>query len=234
MKKTVLFSMVLVLLGAMGVTGLAWAQVLLPKGTLPPTKIVFISSRTYAGNLGGLAGADAKCQELARAAGLSGTYKAWLSDGKGANPITRFTHNPGPYKLRNGLKVANSWNELITTGKILQPINIMEQGYKMTIPYYVWTGFVPSGGINPDGSIIWVTTSSMLGTAHSCNGWTTGVSLNISDAYTFPTWGYCGYSYPTDSPIAIPRNPYHWTYAAQKDCDATLYSQPKPIYCFEQ
>src|SRR5215212_6677746 len=41
---------------------------------------VFLSSITYDGNLGGLSGADAKCQGLAAVAGLPGIYKAWLSD----------------------------------------------------------------------------------------------------------------------------------------------------------
>src|ERR1051325_3061527 len=38
-------------------------------------KKVFISSGTYTGNLGGLAGADATCQGLADAVALGGTYK---------------------------------------------------------------------------------------------------------------------------------------------------------------
>ena len=38
---------------------------------------MFASSQNYVGGqLGGLAGADAKCQQLAVAAGLKGTFKA--------------------------------------------------------------------------------------------------------------------------------------------------------------
>ncbi|MDB4954192.1 MAG: Flagellar hook-length control protein FliK [Myxococcales bacterium] len=44
-----------------------------------PFNIVFVTSTTHAGDLGGLAGADAICQGLAAAAGLGGTYVAWLS-----------------------------------------------------------------------------------------------------------------------------------------------------------
>ena len=40
---------------------------------------VFVTSIGYDGNLGGLAGADAKCMTRAAAGNLSGTYKAWLS-----------------------------------------------------------------------------------------------------------------------------------------------------------
>jgi len=39
----------------------------------------FVTSTTYNGNLGGLSGADAKCQARAAAAGLGGTWAAWLS-----------------------------------------------------------------------------------------------------------------------------------------------------------
>ncbi len=41
--------------------------------------IVFVTSTSQTGNLGGLAGADAVCAARATAAGLPGTYVAWLS-----------------------------------------------------------------------------------------------------------------------------------------------------------
>eukprot|EP01083_Nonionella_stella_P101503 287797_1 len=41
-------------------------------------RIVFVTSETYSGGtIGGIAGAHSKCQALANAAGLSGTFKAW-------------------------------------------------------------------------------------------------------------------------------------------------------------
>lgn len=43
------------------------------------SKKVFATAGTWNGNLGGLAGADAKCQTEATSAGLSGTYRAILS-----------------------------------------------------------------------------------------------------------------------------------------------------------
>jgi len=45
----------------------------------PPPNIMFVTSTTQFANLGGLAGADAICNQRAQAAGLAGTYKAWLS-----------------------------------------------------------------------------------------------------------------------------------------------------------
>jgi len=47
---------------------------------LPPGhKRVFVSSTKHDGNLGGLTGADAKCQQTADAAGLGGRWIAWVS-----------------------------------------------------------------------------------------------------------------------------------------------------------
>ena len=78
---------------------------------------VFLSSATYDGNLGGLSGADAKCQGLATAAGLPGIYKAWLSDGTSA-PSTRFVPSSGPYQLVTGTPIAANFTDL-TDGTLL-------------------------------------------------------------------------------------------------------------------
>ncbi|MEM6995077.1 MAG: DUF1554 domain-containing protein [Myxococcota bacterium] len=48
-------------------------------GTAP--NIAFVTSTRHNGNLGGLSGADDVCNQRAQAAGLPGTYVAYLSDG---------------------------------------------------------------------------------------------------------------------------------------------------------
>lgn len=58
-------------------------------------KYVFVTSVHYTGDLGGVAGADAKCQTAATAAGLAGTYKAWIST-YGASAADRITGD-GPW-----------------------------------------------------------------------------------------------------------------------------------------
>jgi len=40
---------------------------------------IFVSSASYSGNLGGIAGANTNCQNLATAAGLTGRFKAYIS-----------------------------------------------------------------------------------------------------------------------------------------------------------
>jgi hypothetical protein len=84
-------------------------------------KRVFITSQVFNGNLGGLSGADAKCQAAADAAGLGGSYQAWLSD-EDNSPATRFaTHFSGPYVLVDGTRIADSWTDLITSTSFGQP-----------------------------------------------------------------------------------------------------------------
>jgi hypothetical protein len=57
-----------------------------------PPKRVFVSGSKWNGNLGGLAGADAKCQQAADAAGLGGTFRAWISD-DATSASSRLTHS---------------------------------------------------------------------------------------------------------------------------------------------
>jgi hypothetical protein len=118
----------------------------------------------YTGNLGGLSGADAKCQALANAAGLSGTYRAWLSDNTGS-PSTRFTKHSGPYVLVNNTVIANGWNDLIK-GSLVNPINLTE---KNTAP--------PLGNTSCAGGgfpTVWTNTNTngtMTSSSHSCSNW---------------------------------------------------------------
>lgn len=152
-------------------------------------KRVFVTSTTYNGNLGGLSGADAKCQARADAAGLAGTWKAWLSDSTTAAD-SRVTHTTYNYVLINGTVLANGWSDL-TDGTIDAAIDINEFGGSVFAPSYYtnttsaglrefasdtnstcldWTSST-SGGNGPAGSgsytdFRWTDTS----TAIYCNG----------------------------------------------------------------
>jgi hypothetical protein len=114
-------------------------------------KRAFITSTATQGNMGGLAGADARCQSLADAAKLPGAYKAWLSDAQ-ASPLTRFTHSALPYIRVDGTQIAADWASLISGA--LTGIGMEENGVSLpTIS--IWTG------TNDDGT-----------GAANCNGWT--------------------------------------------------------------
>ena len=125
-------------------------------------KRVFATSTLQTGNMGGLAGADAKCQARAAAAGLSGTYKAWLSDGTGS-PSTRFTRSTTPYELVNGVKIANNWTDLVD-GTLLAAINVTESG-----------GVPPAGDVACTTGHAWTNTNTdgtQANAIYSCTNWT--------------------------------------------------------------
>ncbi|GEM_PF-2127267 len=121
---------------------------------------VFITSQNWHGDLGGVTGADAKCQAAAGSENLGGTWKAWISDSQTAATY-RLGHSAVPYKLLSGTTVADNWADLTDGNRLISGINIDESGKK--------------GG----GSNIWTgTTLDGLYTGSSCNDWATpGVSI---------------------------------------------------------
>ncbi len=113
------------------------------------SKVVFVTSATYSSNLGGLNGADTKCQTLATSANLTGTFRAWLSDSTTA-ASSRLTHATVPYVLTDGTLVAADWNGL-TSGTLQAAILLTEaKGVPPTSATTcgtsaVWTGSSTSG-----------------------------------------------------------------------------------------
>ena len=138
-------------------------------------KQVFVTSITYPANLGGLAGADAKCQSRAVAAGLGGTWRAWLSD-QTVSAASRLTHNAGPYKLVDGTPIANSWTDL-TDGVLANPINKTEFGglppATTTCPNMVYTQTFVDG--------------SNLVFNNACFNWTSNSGDGVAGAYDSTT-----------------------------------------------
>ena len=100
--------------------------------------------------MGGLVGADEKCNTHAGLAGLPGTYKAWLSDSV-ASPSTRFTHATVPYVRVDDVVVANNWADL-TDGTLAAAIDVNESGAAPP-DSYAWTN------TNPDGTAFSASTS---------------------------------------------------------------------------
>jgi len=175
-------------------------------------KFVFISSKAYNGNLGGLTGADGKCQTLASAAGLKGVYKAWLSDSTGS-PASRSTHSAGNYLMVDGTLAAQDWTSL-AAGVF---INRDETGQVASV--------VGSGATGPAGTILvgdcaaWADTASngtaippnpVTGSGNSCNDW--------SDA----TGNYSGGLGPFAQ------------FGGGRTCGSGPCSNLDPIYCVEQ
>jgi hypothetical protein len=152
-------------------------------------KIVFVTNDTYYSNLGGLVGADKKCQAEADASASivpSGTYKAWLSDGTNS-PDTGFTKSSHPYVLPDGTKIADDYKDL-TDGDIQNIINIDSTG-KTVGPNYFWS----STDFDGTSEQYFVT----------CEGWTwtdaspishsmLGKTSKKSNLWTAYTRGKCG------------------------------------------
>jgi hypothetical protein len=225
MKKIVLFLIILALLVLVSMTGLARAQVKLYEFQ-PIPKRVFVTSRAYSGVLGGVAGADQICQQLASEAGLSGTYKAWLAmgvPGRETTPLTTFKRYPRPYQQRNGVTVANNLDTIFTTGKLLNQIYIDEQGRSVLIGYStkrVWTGFYPAS-TSADGSIVWAAADPW----HTCWNWTvySGTSGHGGTIYANPTTEI-GYKWTNDFNIPCAK-----VYSATAQIPEHAH-----LYCFEQ
>jgi len=89
--------------------------------------LVFLTSETYNGNLGGMDGADQKCQDFADSNDLDGTFYAWISTDADNDPESRFPHVYRTYYKLGGVKIADDWDDL-TDGSIDSPINVSEQG----------------------------------------------------------------------------------------------------------
>ncbi len=167
-------------------------------------KRVFVTSTTYDGNLGGLSGADSKCQARADAAGLPGTFKAWLSNST-TNAADRLDHSTVDYVMTNGTVVANGWSDL-TDGSLDAGICRTETGTQVNSCGFsyaiVWSNTAGNGTklTSNQGSFCLDWTSNQSGEFANLGGGT-----NITDSY--------------------------WTYYAG-GTDACNVS--KRLYCFEQ
>ena len=115
-------------------------------------KTIFVSSTTQNGDMGGLAGADMICQDLADAAGSivrEGEYVALLSTDD-VNASERITPSTGPYIRPDGVPVAANFAALFATGvsfddrALIDRVNMDETGGSH-FDERVWTGTVRSG-----------------------------------------------------------------------------------------
>ncbi len=110
--------------------------------TLSPN-IIFATSTTHNGTLGGLAGADSICMSLAGAANLPGTYVAYLSTAT-INAPTRVGAATGWVRV-DGKPVMNAITQL-AGGTMFNPPSVMDNGVAV-VPSsnMVWTGTSTAG-----------------------------------------------------------------------------------------
>ena len=132
-------------------------------------RIVFVSSNAFTGSFEGVVAADQVCTTLAAGVGMSGVYRAWLSDDTGLSPGTTFSRGDAPFVMTSGVGVADHWTDL-TDGNIRNPIVVDERGRQPDTVPVVWTGTAASGQALAGGA--------------SCGGWSdasTGITGQVGE-----------------------------------------------------
>ncbi len=146
-----------------------------------PYNLVFMTSTSIApGALGGLIGGDAFCNERAQAAGLPGTYVAWLSTSTVASGY--HVGNARGWVRMDGKPLADTLSDLLD-GTLWYPILFDENGvsYAGSNPPAVATGSGDGGYLKP---------------GHNCMDWTSIDSTLVVETgrptYTTHFWSEAG------------------------------------------
>ena len=178
---------------------------------------VFLTSATFDGNLGGIAGADAKCEAAAASASLGGSWQAWLSDHV-TYPALTFPQLGASYRRLDGAVIATSWADLVD-GSIASPINVDESGKNVTAASSN-SNTTCSGNFRP---------KVHTGTYYNGNRYTTSSSRNCLAWKSNTTSGSS--SYGAGIGVAGVTNS-QWSYACNTDrCYSTYRGH---LYCFEK
>jgi hypothetical protein len=105
-------------------------------------RVVFVTSQTFDGDLGGIAGADAKCMAAAAAGApslASKTFRAWVSTSS-SSPAASFPSD-GAFVTVGGAVLADTFNNM-RDGTIMAKVTT-ETGAFLSTP--IWTGTTENG-----------------------------------------------------------------------------------------
>jgi len=176
-------------------------------------RLVFVSSESYTTNLGGLEGADAKCQVLAASAGWGHlSFKAWIGL-NGSSLSERFEQSIFPYVLINGVKVADNWTQLThaqsSNTQLYAPINLTEKGELPAVVDFGDPTTIVRTNIVADHSTLAFRVLEDFG------NWT-----NTNDV----DWGYFGDWTSTR----------YWSHWVARPAPGNYSSSRAPIYCMQQ
>jgi hypothetical protein len=165
-----------------------------------PTSFFVTSTKSATGNLGGLRGADSRCQGLAAAAGLGAkTWRAYLSverDPDNGNQPTdaRTRIGNGPWVNANGMTVANNNTELharkgdaaVFVDERGQRIPGQWPGSPSPVEHDILTGSTPEGTVLAGMTCNdWTSDSS---TVAAQVGHSDGLGPNANPAGNFASW----------------------------------------------
>lgn len=152
-------------------------------------KRVFATKSEYPGQLGGLAGGDAKCATAAAAANLGGTWKAWLSDA--TTPALARIADVGPwYRVESPLRTRVFNNKANLQTSPLAGITTDENGTALPRPFgdapQVWTGTAVGGSSSTFHCQSWTFLGSAYGTVGLAgaidNQWTISASPSCANS----------------------------------------------------
>lgn len=204
----------------MMITGTVLAQnkvVVIPLGgddVVAPSasKVVFFTDTTYAGNLGGILGADDKCQQEAQDQGLDGRFKAWIhTDLPELSPDrVSFAKSKTPYVNTSGEPLWPSYPVEGTLSDVRTSEILSVTGAPQVSAVTFWTGIAEFVGDPP---------------VRHCSRWTTSERGITND-----TLGTLG---GPDEDVGIcgdfPQNPLCWRHVAARGCEV-----PASLICFQQ
>lgn len=122
-----------------------------------PSRRVFATAQRYNGNLGGVPGADAKCQAAADGANLGGEWRAWIST-SAAQASLRFEAG-GAWVQVDGATVVFDGLAALSAGA-RAAVSLTETGAAATGP--VWTGTDLEGRPSLVDCESWTTTAPVV------------------------------------------------------------------------
>ncbi|HET9957703.1 MAG TPA: hypothetical protein VFQ61_24565 [Polyangiaceae bacterium] len=183
-------------------------------------RVVFVTSEVYNGNLGGIAGADKKCQDLAKKANLTGTFKAFL--GEPGKPLRdRMNAEGGPFVLVDKKTVvAYNFNDLDSDS--LNPVKQTEKGLKppatVMPPLQAAQDRLITSCDEFVSGLVWVNSLGVSSESRDiCKGFTFAGNSEVVDDANFGSW----------------LSTEDWTFV----CSPTrtgLCATKAPLFCIEQ
>jgi trimeric autotransporter adhesin len=154
---------------------------------------VFVTSATFDGNLGGVAGGDSKCQAAATGAGLGGTWRAWLATST-ATAQSRLGSARG-WVRRDGQPFADAAASIVAPAyQVFHPVRLDERGKDLSSETSVHSGTDQTGAAYFANSKYW-----------TCVDWTSNATTDSAESGDIlggsGSWSYdaalgCNYAIP--------------------------------------
>jgi hypothetical protein len=145
-------------------------------GSALDARLAFVTALDHDGAMGGLEGADARCNEAAADASLNGTYHAWLS-APTISATSRVTYDA--LALVDGTLVTTSLDDLLSNDPL---VPIGRTAWNEVRDVNVWTATSGRGGASGSACTSWtnnngVDDAALIGDSGDTVGWTAVASL---------------------------------------------------------